>query len=540
VVSNSPNFAKALLEDVRSEVRAGTISDAGAAMKTALITMDQAVEQVARASQIDSSVGEALIEKLVARKKGGAPASAPAPRVAEAVSPVEVQSKDDSPAAAAPVQDAAASAALKPEGRPELLSSLEDLPRWSVICGGAGTGKTFQARLLAEAQGAELCATTGIAALNLGAGVTTLNSLIGYFDTDALRDLWISGKLASKLGRLYSNGCRRLIIDEVSMLAGEQLAVICQAIDELARNNEEFGMGVTLVGDPAQLPPIKAKFFFDVDEFERFRPGITKLTKIHRQADQDFVAALQAVRRGDKAAAMDFFGPRVERTLIQDFQGTTILAKNEEVDRYNLMRHAQLRGEKHAWASSRWGKERGEWKQIPQTLELKEGALVMVLANCKELDEVGKPTGDYLYVNGDLGTLKTKTAAGAVVELKRGGEVVVANVIRENLVPCDSARRKELRVNDPGKLRGERQEWEAMGGVTYMPLRLAWASTVHKAQGLTLDEVQLSVANHFWEQPGMCYVALSRARTAGGLKIVGSKELLAKRIQADKRLGEWL
>jgi ATP-dependent exoDNAse (exonuclease V) alpha subunit len=79
-----------------------------------------------------------------------------------------------------------------------------------------------------------------------------------------------------------------------------------------------------------------------------------------------------------------------------------------------------------------------------------------------------------------------------------------------------------------------------MGGVTYMPLRLAWASTVHKAQGLTLDEVQLSVANHFWEQPGMCYVALSRARTAGGLKIVGSKELLAKRIQADKRLGEWL
>jgi hypothetical protein len=325
------------------------------------------------------------------------------------------------------------------------------------------------------------------------------------------------------------------------MLGGSQLAIICQAIDDLSAQNSGFKMGLTLCGDPGQLPPVKDSYAFEVDEFARFLPGVTKLTKVWRQSDADFIEALRAVRRGDRAAALDYFGDKIERTLVQEFDGTTILAKNDEVDRYNLMRHAMVKGETHQWVSNRWGKERGEWKQVPPALQLKAGALVMILANCKELDEVGKPTGEYIYVNGDLGVFAGPyPGGGASVRLNRGGTVQVMLVTRENLVPCDAARRKELRLTDPEKLRGDRQQWEALGAVTYMPLRLAYATTCHKSQGLTLDNVQMSIVNHMWETPGLLYVALSRARTAAGLKIVGSKELLVKRIQVEQKVRGWI
>lgn len=491
---------------------------------------------------VDSAKGEAILEKLRARKAGAAAPSSPQPAV-----PPCVYAKAEPPAG--DTSDRAAAAAVSTSGVPQVEVTareaesldLERIPQFSVLCGSAGVGKTFQAKRIQELDGAELCATTGIAAMNLGPGVTTLNSLLGYFDTESLRDMWISGKLTSKLGRLYDAGCRRIVIDEFSMLGGSQLAILCQAIDDLGEQNRGFKMGLTLCGDPVQLPPVKDLYAFEVDEFARFLPGVTKLTKVWRQSDADFIEALRAVRRGDRSAALDYFGPKIERTLLQEFEGTTILAKNDEVDRYNQMRHAMVQGARHAWVSSRWGKERSEWKNVPPALQLKEGALVMVLANCKELDEDLKPTGEYIYVNGDLGIFQGLAPGGyARVKLNRGAEVSVAQVTRENLVPCDSARRKELRLSNPDKLRGDRQQWEALGAVTYMPLRLAFSTTCHKSQGLTLDAVQMSIANHMWETPGLLYVALSRARTAAGLRIVGSKELLAKRIVVEPKVRAWL
>jgi ATP-dependent exoDNAse (exonuclease V) alpha subunit len=129
--------------------------------------------------------------------------------------------------------------------------------------------------------------------------------------------------------------------------------------------------------------------------------------------------------------------------------------------------------------------------------------------------------------------------------------VYVSKVTRENLIPLDKERRAELRKEDAAafaskeegyisKIRGDRSEFEAMGGVTYMPLRLAYATTVHKSQGLTLDNVQVSITDRFWETPGMVYVALSRSRTADGLRVVGSRELFMKRITTDPRVREWI
>lgn len=218
----------------------------------------------------------------------------------------------------------------------------EARPQFELIVGTAGTGKTFLARQLAsEDFGAELCATTGIAAVNLGAGVTTVNSKLGYFDTANLRDQWTAGQLAGKLVRLYDRGVSRLIIDEVSMMDGEQLMILCYALDELKEKTDRE-MGLVLVGDFCQLPPVKARFAFEVEAFDRFREHLTKLIEIRRQTDLDFITALQAVRRGDRSAAISYFESRLQRQTEPDFPGSTILAKNVEVDRFNLLRHAKL------------------------------------------------------------------------------------------------------------------------------------------------------------------------------------------------------
>lgn len=435
-----------------------------------------------------------------------------------------------------------------PAGEP--LPSCDGRPRWEFLTGTAGTGKTFLAREIARTTGGALCATTGIAAVNLGEDVSTLNSLIGYFDTADLRDKWTTGRLTSRLAWLYFElGISRYVIDEVSMMDGEQLDILCYAADELEKSNKQLPISFTLVGDYCQLPPVKARFAFETDSWQRFggpSGSITRLEQIRRQTDLDFVEALQAVRRGDSRKALEYFADKLQRSTDPDFDGPTILAKNTEVDRYNLLRHSKVKGESFTWQAERWvapeGRPRSEWKLIPDSLTLKAGALVMVLANEREEDEEGRKRGPYIYVNGDLGEVVGGEGNYAEVRLRRTGrKVSVGKVTRESLVKLDKVRRKYLRdTNQEHLIRGDKNEYEAVAGVTYMPLRLAYATTCHKSQGLTLDQVQVSIVDRFWETPGMCYVALSRARSPQGLRVVGSKELFAKRIRVDERVRGWI
>jgi ATP-dependent exoDNAse (exonuclease V) alpha subunit len=116
--------------------------------------------------------------------------------------------------------------------------------------------------------------------------------------------------------------------------------------------------------------------------------------------------------------------------------------------------------------------------------------------------------------------------------------VRVLPVTRQVKVPADSARRKELREKgQQDKIDGK---WEIVGEITYLPLRVAYASTTHKSQGLSLDRVQVNIRDPFFKSPGMLYVALSRARTAEGLRLVGSPQTLIERCVSDPRLREWL
>lgn len=429
------------------------------------------------------------------------------------------------------------------EMEPIAMNSSEAVPRTEFITGEAGTGKTWFVRERAKRlQGHVLCATTGIAAVNLGEGVTTLNSLLGYFDTASLRDAWTQGWLETKLMKLYGSGVRQLVVDEVSMMDGEQLTMIVQALDSCNERLEaqgEDGLGLTLTGDFLQLPPVKAKFAFQADCWGRFAENTTKLTEVRRQADGEFIAALQAARVGNGKKAVEYFreASPFQPTTDYDFQGVTLMAKNEEVDRFNYLRMSKLSGEKVNFESRREGKQRGEWKLIPEKLELKLGALVMILANRRELTE--EDDVKLLYANGDLGTLVEVEGGYAQVKLQRNDQVVgVEYVCRKNKIPLEPGRRTELKA--AGKEQMIDGKSEIVGSITYMPLRVAYACTAHKSQGLSLDSVQIDFRNSFFGSPGMLYVGISRARAAKGLRLVGMEATFVGRCKVSKEVKEWV
>lgn len=424
-----------------------------------------------------------------------------------AAQPVEVLATQ---AATAPIADASAASQLwGPEP-----------PPFAYLAGAAGCGKTFLTRQWAEEyDGVELVATTGIAAINLGG--TTINSLLGYFDTKSLQEKYIQGTLCGTLGRLWRAGVRQIALDEVSMLDGDQLTHLVRGIEEVNTKDyvlsskqdrahaEQYGapqMKLLLIGDFAQLPPVEAPFAFESEEWAKFAaPGHTiTLTEVRRQADQDFIQALRAARLGDAGAVVDFFGGGLQATTDDDYPGVTLMAKNESVDRYNRLRLDRVQGREILIESARDGEQRSEWGNpnkpaetwgIPVRLRLKVGALVMILANKK----VGALSNRFEYVNGDLGVVEDSAIETVAVpqgkgrppidlvqpvcyvRLQRTGEVVrVVMVRREKTQPIDAGRRKELREQGLDDRITAEGKAEIVGWVEYMPLRIAYATTVHK------------------------------------------------------------
>lgn len=409
------------------------------------------------------------------------------------------------------------------------------------VSGQAGTGKTFLARQWSEdASDAVLCSTTGISAINIGG--TTVNALLGYFDTHSLRDIYLSGRLHAQLRKLRDSGLRWILLDEVSMMARDQLTDLTRAISQVNNTvqNEDQLMRLTVIGDFGQLQPVNEGFAFESPEWPRYMKNLIKLTEIKRQADADFILALQAVRRGDADRALEFFGSRLSMNADMQHPGVMIFGTNEQVQRHNEILMDGLPGTLMQFTKQEQGQLRGEWKQIPFNLFLKAGALVMILANKRQLG-----TTSFDYVNGDLGELLDMQGANALVRLQRTGqEMLVSPVTRRNTKPMTAERRAELRKQyaEHPQDAPVTSDWkyEVVGSVTYMPLRAAWASTVHKSQGLSFDHAQVDIRNHFFTQPAMLYVALSRARTAEGLRVIGNAKQFAKRCVVDERVKPWL
>jgi hypothetical protein len=423
------------------------------------------------------------------------------------------------------------------------------------LTGAAGTGKTFEIkrRIAEDPHYGLLSSTTGVSAINLD--TTTVHSQLGFYDTESLKDRYASGALHRRLRALHADGYRNLVIDEISMLHAEQLDLIHQAILECNLGGEKEALtpplGLVITGDFCQLPPVKGRWAFKADCWEYFAESTTRLTKIWRQADAGFLDALNLSRKGEGTGAAAMFralGTEFSPGLDLKFEGTTIMSKNDGVDRYNYMRLSAITHKPITLHNTRWGIQTSDWKNIPDVLTVKPTALVMLLANTRDEE------GNFLYANGDLAHVED-IPTGA-----ENADNVIATPICVRLLRNDSSHwmrpivRQNLTKQPPdeklieqAKLQGgrepyfdeEKKRW-VLGEVHYWPMRLGYASTVHKSQGLSLDRVQLDIRNGFFGAANLAYVALSRARTIQGMRIVGDPAMLARRIKIDPEVKEWL
>lgn len=455
------------------------------------------------------------------------------------------------------------------EHNPEFQKSADWEPiKCEFLTGAAGSGKTYEIlrRIKEDPKYGVIAATTGIAAINLN--TTTINALLKYFDTASLQESFLRGFLGFRMRQLReAEGMKRIVIDEVSMMDAAQLDIIYQAA-------AQANVDLVAVGDFLQLPPVKAKWAFQADCWPDFEKNTTRLSKVWRQSEGWFLDAINHTRvgRGQEAAELLKKNGVVFANAVDiNFKGTTIKAKNEEVDRHNIACQLKVQGKPCVVRSSRWGKPRGEWKLIPDVLRLKIGDYVMILAN---------DSPNFAYCNGDCGYIRnyveergtpTRVALdrfGIIpasdpgeyfeVELVRTGQIVKIGAIIRAVTQTENpegfnkkdgpfsgemwrkrvAQRSTYFCNDKNYYRFY-GKW-ITGEIEYFPLRLAYASTVHKSQGLSLDNVQIDIRNQFMSTPAMMYVSLSRARTAQGLRIVGTPEDFVRRVRTDEAVARYL
>lgn len=417
--------------------------------------------------------------------------------------------------------------------------------------GKAGVGKSFQLmeEVKKDPSSMIITATTGIAAVNLGA--VTLNATLRYFDTNSMRDAYLTGAL-SRVMHVLAKKYRKLAIDEGSMLSNDQLDYVYRAARDANKYRDVYDnpIGLVLVADMAQLPPVKARWAFEGVYWPEFAKRITRYNKVWRQAEGPFLDALNLAREGKGGPAAEILnaaGAHWYTSRDSDFEGTTILCKNAHVHKHNELVLDKKPGVKIKATSRRWGKQYSEWGLNPKTkewgippiLDLKIGAYVMIRANAS----------DFRFVNGDCGHVTNYEVDCVTVRLLRTGrEEPIPKIVRsveQPDKPGDFTGPMLSRTEDDGRwlakphFRGRVRTY-VTGQIEFFPMQLAWASTVHKSQGLSLDRVQVDIRDKFWQSPAMIYVSLSRCRSLEGLRIVGQKDTFAQYVRNDPRVLPWL
>lgn len=369
------------------------------------------------------------------------------------------------------------------------------------LTGAPGAGKTYVLNRyvkVASQQGKRVAVTasTGIAASHLGG--TTIHSWSGLgiadrLSADDMRKL--SGN--DRLRKRY-NTTDTLVIDEVSMLHGYRLDMINGVAKLLRENQAPFGgLQVILVGDLFQLPPVNRTgqqydFIHNSDTWSELNPKICYITEQHRQQQADgLLELLEAMRLGQlEEMHRDLLQGRLGRSASGTVV-TRLYAHNLDVESINRRHLNDLTDRVRQYSMlTRGGKYKVEQliKSVlaPQILELKQDAEVMFVAN-------NFAEG---FVNGSRGRVVGFEQDMPLVRLLNGRTIEV--------------KPHSWSINEDGRTVAE---------VTQLPLRLAWAITIHKSQGMSLDAAEIDLSRAF--APGMGYVALSRVRSLDGLFLQG-------------------
>lgn len=379
----------------------------------------------------------------------------------------------------------------------------------ALLTGPAGAGKTYVLnQFIRQAKAAgkhvSVTATTGLAATHLGGN--TIHAWSGIGVNDDLPEDFEDYLLKSRRDIIEVTDV--LIIDEISMLHDYRLDMVDTVARTVRDDERPFGgIQVILCGDFFQLPPVNrddsrsGSFVVNSQAWQTLDPVICYLDEQHRQDDDTFLDILNALRAGDirRGHAETLLG-RVGVNLDHSDAVTELHTVNIDVDRINQTKLQAIDGEKHYFDMTTTGAENyvATLKRsclAPERLALKKHSLVMAIKNSQ----------DKKYVNGSLGIVKDfdEVTGYPIVEFRNGKTV---------LMQPDSW---ELR--DGNKKRA---------GLSQIPLRLAWAITVHKSQGMTLDAARIDLRKAFVE--GMGYVALSRVKRLDSLSLLGINKMALK------------
>ncbi len=382
-----------------------------------------------------------------------------------------------------------------------------------LLTGPAGAGKTFvlnQFIKLAKADGkhVSVTATTGLAATHLGG--TTIHSWSGIGVQDFIPEGFADHM--SKARREIIEKTDVLVIDEISMLHDFRLDMIDEVCRAVRVNDEPFGgIQIIMSGDFFQLPPINrgdsraGGFVVNSNVWQELEPTICYLQEQHRQDDEVLLDILNALRAGNlRRHHAESLLARTEVFPDDLEQLTELHTVNIDVDTLNAAKLKELDGDTIEYQQTTTGGDmyiQSLQRSVlaPSALQLKQGALVMAVKN----------SIDRKYVNGSLGTVVgfEPHTEYPIVEFRNGKEVTM--------------------VPDTWELRdGDKKR----ASISQIPLRLAWAITVHKSQGMTLDAARIDLRRAFVE--GMGYVALSRVKNLNNLYLAGINQM-ALRVSED-------
>ena len=417
------------------------------------------------------------------------------------------------------------------------------------LTGKAGTGKTTFLRYIRENSFKKMAvvAPTGVAAIN--AGGTTMHSFFqlpfGPFVPIA-RSGWNSEpSAASDPNSLFTNirfnankrellqELELLVIDEISMVRADML----DAVDCILRHFRQQpllpfgGVQVLYIGDLFQLPPVvsnnewdllknyyKSPFFFDAQVIREAPPVYLELNKIYRQNEAVFISLLNNIRNNqasyqDLERLHDHYQPEFMASKGDSY--ITLTSHNAKAEEINQEALENLRGKLHAFEASVTGEFSDKAYPAEKRLQLKEGAQIMLIKNDK--GETRR------YFNGKIGTIKSIDGDKITILFPdEADELVLEKEIWRNIRYNYNKEKDKI-------------EEEELGTFSQYPIRLAWAITIHKSQGLTFEKAVIDAGRSF--APGQVYVALSRLVSLNGLVL--RSRILPHSISTDERVIEY-
>jgi PIF1-like helicase/Helix-turn-helix domain len=396
------------------------------------------------------------------------------------------------------------------------------------LTGKAGTGKTTLLREIIQTthKNTVVVAPTGIAALNAGgvtihsmfqlpfggfipaSNVESFSDNIKFENKDTLRRHF---KMSGQKKAVIQN-MELLIIDEVSMLRSDLLDAIDYMMQSVRKKKQPFGgVQVLFIGDLLQLPPVirdeewrtlrnyyKGKFFFHSHVIQQYPPLYIELSKIFRQSDEKFISVLNNLRNNqisqqDLQMLNAYVKPDFDLKANKGY--ITLTTHNNKADEMNAQALQDLEGKLVTYSPVIVGDFPDKIFPVEQNLQLKVGAQIMFVKNDLSFDKN--------YFNGKMGIIKSLSEKEILVHFPEENKTIeVERYEWQNIKYSVNSDTKEI-------------DEDILGTFVHFPIKLAWAITVHKSQGLTFDKAALDVSQVFL--PGQAYVALSRLRSLEGL-----------------------